>query len=140
MANEIEDYSSLFRLSELSQVIWFPLLAKPTEEVDMFARSVSFHLKPGRTTEFTQTLEKDIIPVLRKQKGFQDEIAFVGPNGTDAFGISLWDLKENADAYARGSYASVLKSMEPVVEGTPQVHSYEVCNSTFHKIPAHVAV
>ena len=106
----------------------------------MFARSVSFHLKPGRSTEFTQTLEKEIIPVLRKQKGFQDEIAFVGPNGTDAVGISLWDLKENADAYARDTYASVLKSMGPVVEGTPQVHSYEVCNSTFHKIAARVTV
>jgi hypothetical protein len=106
----------------------------------MFARSVSFHLKPGRTTEFTKTLEKDIIPELRKQKGFQDEIAFVAPNGTDAVGISLWDLKENAEAYARGSYASVLKSMEPVVEGTPVVHSYDVCNSTFHKIAARVGV
>ncbi|HMC83644.1 MAG TPA: hypothetical protein VKL61_10480 [Candidatus Polarisedimenticolia bacterium] len=106
----------------------------------MFARSVTFHLKPGRTTEFTQTLEKDIIPVLRKQKGFQDEIAFVGPNGTDTFGISLWDLKENADAYARGTYASVLKSMEPVMEGTPEVETYEVSNSTFHKIAARLAV
>ena len=106
----------------------------------MFARSVSFHLKPGRTADFTQTLEKDIIPVLRKQKGFQDEISFVAPNGTDAVGISLWDLKENAEAYARGSYASVLKTMEPVVEGTPQVQSYDVCNSTFHKIAARVAV
>ena len=106
----------------------------------MFARSVSFHLKPGRTADFTQTLEKDILPVLRKQKGFQDEISFVAPNGTDAVGISLWDLKENAEAYARGSYASVLKTMEPVVEGTPVVQSYEVCNSTFHKIAAGVAV
>ena len=106
----------------------------------MFARSVSFHLKPGRTADFTQTLEKNIIPVLRKEKGFQDEITFVAPNGTDAVGISLWDVKENADAYARGSYASVLKSMEPVVEGTPTVKSYEVCNSTFHKIAARVTV
>ena len=106
----------------------------------MFARSVSFHLKPGRTTEFTQTLEKDVLPMLRKQKGFQDEISFVAPNGTDAVGISLWDLKENAEAYARGSYAAVLKSMEPVVEGTPLVQSYDVCNSTFHKIAARVAV
>ena len=43
----------------------------------MYARSVSFHLKPGRSREFTQTFENDIIPVLRKQKGFQDEIALV---------------------------------------------------------------
>jgi hypothetical protein len=106
----------------------------------MYARSVSLHLKPGRAAEFTQTLEKEVLPVLRKQKGFQDEITLVAPNGTDAMGISLWDGKENAETYARGTYASVLKTMEPVVEGTPEVDSYEVCNSTFHKIAARVTV
>jgi len=102
----------------------------------MYARSVSFHLKPGRSAEFTHTLEKDIIPVLQKQKGFQDEIAFVGPGGADAVGISLWDLKENAVAYASAAYPAVLKVLEHVVEGTPQVQTYEVSNSTFHKIAA----
>ena len=102
----------------------------------MYARSVSFHLKPGRSTEFTQTLEKDIIPILRKQKGFQDEIALVAPGGADAVGISVWDLKENAETYARGAYAGVLKALERVVEGTPQVQTYEVSNSTFHNIVA----
>ena len=102
----------------------------------MYARSVSFHLKPGRSAEFTQTVEKDVIPVLRKQKGFQDEIAFVAPGGADAVGISVWDLKENAETYARGAYPGVLKALQPVVEGTPQVQTYEVSNSTFHKIAA----
>ena len=102
----------------------------------MVARTVSFHLKPGRTAEFTKILDNDIIPVLRKQKGFQDEIAFVTPGGTDAVGISVWDLKENAETYARGAYSAVLKALEQVVEGTPRVQTYEVSNSTFHKIAA----
>ena len=100
----------------------------------MFARSVSFHLKPGRAAEFTQLLDKDIIPVLRKQKGFQDELAFVAPGGADAVGISVWDLKESAETYARGAYARVLKTLETVVDGTPRVQTYDVSNSTFHKI------
>jgi hypothetical protein len=102
----------------------------------MFARSVSFHLKPGRAAEFTKLLDKDIIPELRKQKGFQDEIALVAPGGADAIGISVWDLKENAETYASGAYPGVLKALEQVVEGTPQVQTYEVSNSTFHKIAA----
>ena len=102
----------------------------------MFARSVSFHLKPGRAAEFTQLLDKNVIPVLRKQKGFQDEIAFIAPGGADAVGISVWDLKENAETYARGAYSAVLKALEQVVEGTPRVQTYEVSNSTFHKIAA----
>ena len=106
----------------------------------MFARSVSFHLKPGRATEFSQLVDKDIIPVLRKQKGFQDEIAFVTAGGTDAVGISVWDLKESAETYARGAYPGVLKTLAEVVEGTPQVQTYDVSNSTFHKIASRVTV
>jgi hypothetical protein len=106
----------------------------------MFVRSVSFHLKPGRSADFARLLDKEIIPVLRKQVGFQDEIAFVAPGGVEAVGISMWDLKENAEIYARGAYPGVLKSLEQVVEGTPQVQAYDVSNSTFHKIPAPVTV
>ncbi len=104
----------------------------------MFARRVSMHLKPNNVAEFTQRLEKEIIPLLRKQKGFQDEITFVTPGGTEAFGISLWEKAENAEAYNRGTYPEVTKILARVVEGTPQVETYEVSNSTFHKIAAAV--
>jgi heme-degrading monooxygenase HmoA len=106
----------------------------------MYARSVSFHLKPGRSAEFAQTFEKDVIPMHRKQKGFQDDLAFIAPGGAHAVGISLWDLKENAVAYARRAYPAVLKALEPLVEDTPQVETYEVSNSTFHKIPTRTTI
>ena len=102
----------------------------------MFARRVSLHLKPNSRAEFTQKLETDIIPMLRKQKGFLDEITFVTPAGKEAFGVSLWDNKESADAYNRGSYADATRILSKLVEGTAQVDTYEVSNSTFHKIGA----
>lgn len=105
----------------------------------MFARHVSMRLKPNSVAEFTRKLDQEIIPLLRKQKGFQDEITFVASNGTEAVGISLWDQKDNAEAYNRGSYAEVQKALAQVVEGTPQVQTYEVTNSTFHKIAARAA-
>jgi hypothetical protein len=97
-------------------------------------------LKPKSVAEFTRTIEDEVLPVLRKQKGFQDELTFVVPDGTEALGISLWDLKANADAYDRATYPQVLKALSKVIDGTPQVRTYEVSNSTFHKIAAHVAV
>ena len=103
----------------------------------MFSRSVSMRLKPNNGAEFTRTLENEIIPLLRKQKGFQDEITFVVPGGTEAVAISLWDQKENAEAYGRAVYPQVLRALTKVVEGTPQVQTSEVSNSTFHKIAAH---
>jgi heme-degrading monooxygenase HmoA len=102
----------------------------------MYARRVSLKLKPNSSVEFAERLEKQVIPVLRKQKGFQDEIAFVAPTGTEAFGVSLWDNKESAEAYNSGPYAEVTKILEKLVEGTPRVDAYEVSNSTFHKIAA----
>ncbi len=53
--------------------------------------------------------------------------------------LSFWDHLENADAYAREVYPEVLKALSKIVEGTPKVESYEVSNSTLHKIAAHVA-
>lgn len=105
----------------------------------MFARNVSAHLKPNSVAEFTRTLDEKIIPVLRKQKGFQDQIAFVNHNGTEAVSITLWDQEGDAEAYSRGTYPGVLKGLANVLEGAPHVEGYEVSNSTFHKITAHVA-
>lgn len=100
----------------------------------MFARNVRIHLKPNSAAEFTRLLEKDIIPVLRKQKGFQDEITFFIPGGKEAVGISLWERKEDAETYNRGTYPEVMKSLAGVVDGTPQIETCEVSNSTFHKL------
>ena len=103
----------------------------------MFARHVSMHLKPNTRAEFTQTIEKEIIPLLQKQQGFQDEITFHAPGaGTEVVAISLWEQKENAEAYGRGTYSDVLKAMAKVVEGSPQVQTSEVSNSTWHKVAA----
>jgi len=55
----------------------------------MYARNVTLHLKADKGPDFTRTLENEVLPMLRKQSGF---------------------------------------------EGTPEVDSYEVSNSTFHKI------
>jgi hypothetical protein len=102
----------------------------------MFAREVTIHLKTDSQTKFTEKLEKVIIPLLRLQQGFKDEIALVISGGRKAVAISLWDKKENADAYNSAKYPEVLKDMAEVIEGIPQVETYEVSNSTWYKIAA----
>jgi len=100
----------------------------------MYARNVIMHLKPNTSGEFTRTLEKDVLPLLRKQNGFKDEISFVAADRSEAVAISLWDRQENAETYSRDIYPKVLQSLTKVLEGTPKVEAYEVSNSTFHKI------
>jgi heme-degrading monooxygenase HmoA len=105
----------------------------------MFARSVSIQLKPNSAAEFNRTIKNEILPLLRKQKGFRDELTLVAPDGSRVVAISVWDQKENADAYSREAYPEVLKTLGKVTEGTPQVQTYEVSISTFHKTAAQVA-
>jgi len=103
----------------------------------MFARTVRMHLKPNSWTQFTQTMEKDVIPLLRKQPGFRDEVTFLPADGSgDAVAISFWEKRENADAYQRGAYSEVLKAVAMVADGAPNVQTSEVSNSTWHKIAA----
>jgi hypothetical protein len=40
----------------------------------MFARNVSIHLKSNTLSDYTRTFDKETLPLLRKQKGFKDEI------------------------------------------------------------------
>ena len=105
----------------------------------MFARIVSMRLRPNTQAEFTQKVEREIIPTLRKQQGFKDEMVFVVPNGTEAVAISLWDSKDSAETYNRATYPEVQKTLTTLVEGTPEVRTLEVAYSTFHKIAARVA-
>ena len=103
----------------------------------MFARNVSLQLKPNALTEFTRTMEGEILPLLRKQRGFRDEITLVTPGGREVQAISFWDEKENAEAYNTSAYPQVVKTLSKVIEGTPNVRTFEVNSSSCHKIAAH---
>jgi hypothetical protein len=105
----------------------------------MFARNVSIHLKSNTLSEYTRTFENDVLPLLRKQKGFKDEITFAGPDGVDVTAISLWENKTAAEAYNTNTYPQVLQTMAKFIEGTPKVQTSDVVNSTFHKIDFAVA-
>jgi hypothetical protein len=79
----------------------------------MFAGKVSMHLK-GSVPEFTQTLEREVLPCFenRRDSGTKSRLSH------------------------RGAYAEVTKARAKVIDGTPQVETYEVATSTFHKIAA----
>src|ERR1700728_2841883 len=105
----------------------------------MFARNVSIHLKSNSLHEFGHVFESQVLPLLRKQKGFRDEITIASSNGLDVTAISLWDNKADAEAYNTSTYPEVVKSLSKVIDGTPRVQTCEVISSTFHKVavPVH---
>ena len=101
----------------------------------MFARRVSMHLKANSVPQFIDRLENEILPVLRRQKGFQDQLAFVTPSGSEAFVVSFWDRPESAEAYGQGTYAGAVKILAAVIEGSAQVEIFHVVSNTIQEIP-----
>ena len=102
----------------------------------MHARNVRIKLKWNSALEFTRILEEEIVPLLRKQKGFQHEISFVAPERNEATAISFWDKKDDAEAYNHEAYLDVLRVLSKVITGMPIVETFEVANSTSHQIAA----
>lgn len=101
-----------------------------------YARHVTYTLKPNRREDFIKVFEKDIVPLLQKQNGFTDVITFINPDGKSLIAISLWERKENGEAFGREIFPNALKSLTGLYEGTPEVRVYDVATSTFPKVAA----
>lgn len=92
-----------------------------------FARNVSFQIKAGKEKEFTNLFEKEVVPMLRKQSGFLEEVTLVNPK--NAIGISLWDNRQSADAYQTATYPLVLAKLGGLIDGTPRIETYETAST-----------
>ena len=105
----------------------------------MYTRNVRIKLRANSATEFARLFASEIIPLLRKQKGFRDEITLIASQRNEAIAISFWDNRENADAYNHVAYLDVLRALSKVVESMPIVETFELVDSTFHEIAASAA-
>jgi quinol monooxygenase YgiN len=99
-----------------------------------FARNVHFQIKNGKEQEFATLFEKEVIPMLRKQSGFRDELTLVNKDGS--LDISVWDDRRSADAYQTAAYPQVLAKLNHLIDGTPKVQTYEVGATTLPITPA----
>ena len=50
----------------------------------MFGRQITMKLKANSAKELTRINENEIIPMLRKHKGFRDETTFIAPERSEA--------------------------------------------------------
>ena len=102
----------------------------------MFGRQVTLKLKANSATELNRITADEILPILRKQKGFRDETTFIAPERAEAIVNSFWDTKADAEAYGSTAYAEVLKTLSTVIDGTPTVKNFEFATSTLQPVIA----
>jgi len=92
-----------------------------------YARTIQFQIKAGKEKEFSGVFENEVVPMLRKQAGFQQELTFVNPKGAHA--ISLWDDKKSAETYQTETYPKVLARLTTLINGTPTIENFENTSS-----------
>ena len=105
----------------------------------MFVRKVSMRLKSEAASEFIRKMEDEIIPLLRKQKGFLDEMTLLAQSGKEVYAYSFWEDSTDAEKYDKAEFARVTGMLSDVIEGALRVHTYMVANSTFRKMASAVA-
>lgn len=100
----------------------------------MFSRFVSFTLKPNAGQDFTNAFKNTVLPILRAQRGFRDELLFVTPGGPEVLAVSLWDSQADADKYQRSAYPDILSTLSNFIEGTPKLETYLLAFSNAHRV------
>jgi quinol monooxygenase YgiN len=106
----------------------------------MFARHVECTVKPGKKEEFTKTLRDQVLPLLRRQPGFVEEIGLVSDNDPErTIYISLWRSREDAERYQREQFSSIVGKLQPLLKNTPKAETFDVDTATAEKISTRVA-
>jgi heme-degrading monooxygenase HmoA len=100
----------------------------------LVARKVSARLKPNSLTEFTNLMESEILPWLRKQEGFLDLITLAVPAAREVATISFWDDSGKAQAGSASGYPEAMKVLEKLLDGPPYVKTFDVVGMTFQQI------
>jgi len=95
-----------------------------------FARNVHFTLKSGQADEFNRLMDKEVLPLLNKEKGFKQDLTVLSKD--TGMSISVWDDRASAERYNAQTYPQVLKTLEPVLSGTPRVETFDKTLTLVH--------
>jgi hypothetical protein len=71
-----------------------------------FARNCHFTIRNGKIDEFNRLMKTEVLPLLNNEKG--------------------------AETYNTKTYPEVLKKLNPVLEGTPRVDTYDTMLTLIH--------
>ena len=98
-----------------------------TNNTDQIARSVRFDIATDKNEEFHTLFRNEVLPMLKKQDGFKDELLLV--QDQHVLAISVWNNLDSARKYESSAYPQLDKKLRPIMTGQPTVDTYRY-NST----------
>src|SRR5207248_2220508 len=101
----------------------------------MFARIVDFVSSPGKTRILNETIQRKLLPILRVQPGFVDEIVLESDVEPDrVLTLSIWKTREQAELYSQEKYPALKEVLLASLETDPVVRTFNVARCTTRNI------
>ena len=87
------------------------------------ARSVRFDIAADKNEEFHTLFRNEVLPMLKKQAGFKDELLLV--KDQHVLAISVWNDGDSARKYESATYPQLDKTLRPVMSGKATVETFK---------------
>jgi heme-degrading monooxygenase HmoA len=87
------------------------------------ARSVRFDIATNKNDEFHILFKNEVLPILKKQDGFKDELLLV--KDQHVLAISVWDDMDSARRYETTAYPQLDRKLRPIMSGNPTVETFK---------------
>ena len=101
----------------------------------MFTRVVEVTTKPGKARELSRTISDKAMNILKNQPGFIDEVVLISEENPDQIlALSFWRSDAEAETYHREHFPKVTELIQNLTAGPPKVRTFNVEQSTIHKI------
>jgi hypothetical protein len=93
-----------------------------TNNKGQIARSVRFDIATDKNEEFHTLFRNEVLPTLKKQEGFKDELLLV--QDQHVLAISVWNNVDSARKYESATYPQLDKTLRPIMTGKATVETF----------------
>jgi hypothetical protein len=87
------------------------------------ARSVRFDIAADKNEEFHTLFRNEVLPMLKKQDGFKNELLLV--QDQHVLAISVWNNVDSARKYESATYPQLDKTLRPIMNGKATVETFK---------------
>ena len=97
----------------------------------MFVRLTFISIQPERTEELRKTYQKDVVPVVKNQKGNMG-VRLLEPTAIndDFISVTEWETAADADLYeSSGTYRTLVDKIKEMYKSKPVLKTYNVLES-----------
>jgi hypothetical protein len=105
----------------------------------MIARIVTCTVQLPRVSEFRKLLNDQVLPLVQSQPGFVDNIEALDTNTGQFSCTTLWNSRDDVEKYDNTVFPEVASKMSPLLQGSPNVQTLPVENSSTHRVRAATA-